>query len=475
MIRSVNLPGFQEELVDGGLAVTVSNIASDVIVVIGFSATGKSSADYLINEPILITKGDQAEFVYGKAEDGATVSQAVYEVSGAGANNVYVMSLGQWGSATFTDPNDDTVYQIFDGGTTINIENYFKALDNAYDLLANKNVDIILAVDAFAFDRVADVNGSGRDSTFVYQGAFKCYEMSSQNHECISMFNLPPAVSGTLSAVRTYVGTAPTTDEFGVITTSGTGILSIPELAGAPSGYPGYTVLPGLFASNFDLNSDKYGTPPLSVDEISTDRKGNRVDIGRYASVIAEEPTFANSAFSSAGITNYNGLGATAYAGLVSILEPYRAATNKPVAGITGLRYTKSIHQRDLLDGVRVVTFKQSNRGILVSDDPTMARAGSDYAKLQVLRIVLAAMKMVRLIADPYIGEPNSPASQSAMNTSVRKQLDKFIGKGLTSYDFKIVVSDTDRVLGNFNIFLTLVPETEIREIKAVVTMASNI
>lgn len=40
MIRSVNLPVFQDELVDGGLQVSSSNITTDVLVVIGFHANG---------------------------------------------------------------------------------------------------------------------------------------------------------------------------------------------------------------------------------------------------------------------------------------------------------------------------------------------------------------------------------------------------------------------------------------------------
>jgi hypothetical protein len=206
------------------------------------------------------------------------------------------------------------------------------------------------------------------------------------------------------------------------------------------------------------------------------DRKGNRVDIGKYVSILADEPTFANEAFGLEDIHSYNGLGASVYAGLVSTLVPHSAPTNKPLAGISGLRYQKSIHQLDQLTGARYVTFRTTNRGTLVTDAPTAARSTSDYNRLQTMRIVNAVMKMVRLIADPYIGEPNSAASENALNSAVDKQLKKFVQQGaLRQYDFKIITSDTDRVLGNMNINLTLVPEFEIRKINVVVVLKANI
>src|SRR5690242_12380798 len=127
-IRSVNLPVFQEELVDGGLAVTVSNITSDAIAVLGFAAVGQTSADIYINVPLLMTKGDSADLIFGTAVNHSTLSQAVYELTGGGANNIWCMSLGQWGSATFTDQagtfgTPGTVYNLFQsdgmGGFTI--------------------------------------------------------------------------------------------------------------------------------------------------------------------------------------------------------------------------------------------------------------------------------------------------------------------------------------------------------------------
>lgn len=392
------------------------------------------------------------------------------------------MTLGAWGTATFTDPITGTVYPLFmangNGTYSIIIDNYYKALDNAYDLLANFNCDIIFPVDAFAFDNTVQV--SGRPTNFAYQLAQKCSDMTYQQNECWGVINMHPAVSGTLQGVSQYIGVAPTESlATGQVIASGFGLLSMPYMAGAPSGYPGYSILPGFWASNFPstgIGSALYGMPPLNQGEILLDRKGNQVDLGKFIDILAEEPTFSNAAFQSENITTYNGLGGAVYAGLVSTLIPQSAPTNKLVGGITGLRYPKSIHQLDLLDGTRYVTFKNTNRGILVTDDPTASRPTSDYNRRSTMRIVNAVLKMTRLVADPYIGEANNAAAQNALHSAIDAQLKKFVSQGaLNAYSFTVSSSPTDAVLGNLYIYLTLVPAFEIHTITAVVVLQSSI
>lgn len=496
MIRSINLPVFQDELVDGGLYVKTSNIISDVIVVIGFHANGyvgqgltPQDPNNYINIPINITNGqsvgDAADYVYGTSPNGSTISQAVYETTGAGANQVYAMTLGQWGNANFVDPATGTSYPLFtnNGNGTYSIiqTNYYMALDNAYTLLAGFNSDIIYPADAFAFNSLNfipnNTAASGRPTNFAYQLAQACSDMSFQQNECFGVINMIPAASGTLQGVATYIGTAPTTNPAtGAILTSGTGLLSMPYMVGAPSGVPAYTILPGFWGSNFPVTSANYGLPPLNKSEVLLDRKGNQVDLGKFIDIVAEEPTYSNAAFQAENITTYNGLGASAYAGLISTLVPQNSATNKVVNGLSGLRYFKSLHQLDLLDGARYITFRNTNRGVVVTDDPTAARPSSDFARRSTMRIVSAVMKLVRLVSDPYIGEANNAAAQNALHSAIDAQLKSFVSQGaLNAYDFSISSSPTDAVLGNIYIYLTLVPAFEIHNITAIVVLQSSI
>lgn len=504
MSQTANLPVFETELVDGGLVVNTSNIIGDIVVVIGFAAAGQSSADLYIGQPIRIAKGDEADFVYGLTSAGATISRGIYEVLDGGATSIFAMNLGQWGTAVFTDDATGATTPVFfpqnpDGTYTINRAVYYLALQKAYDLLKNFNADIVYPADAFAFD-VVGVSGSAvipnmnaianstvsgaivRVTNFAYQLATNLFDMSSQNNEAIGVINVSGAPSATLSAVASYIGTNPVFNpagsthvgivNFPAILTNGTGLLGAPFMVGA-SGTPWDGVIPGFFETNFNPETSlSYGYPPQHPAELLTDRKGNPVDIGKYISVLAEEPTFSNGSSS----VNYNGYGAGVYAGLVSQLVPQSAPTNKVVPSIAGLRYNKSLAQLDNLTGARYVTFRQSIQGIKVTDAPTAARSTSDYNRLSTVRIVNACLKMVRQAAEPFIGESSSDAMKNALNTAVQKLLNTFVAQGaLKQFTFTIQQSASDAVLGNLTIFLTLVPAFEVRKIRAVVVLKPNL
>lgn len=510
MSQTQNLPVFETELVDGGLVVNTSNIIGDVAVVIGFAAAGQSSADVYINNPIRISKGDEADFVYGTTTNGSTVSRGVYELIDGGATSIFVMNLGQWGTALYTDDITNTTYPLFgpvktDGTYDINREFYYLALTKAYELLKNFAVDIVYPADAFAFDVVGTsgvvtipnmnvvVNPFGynntmasgfihRSTNFAYQLASEVFDMSTQNNEAIGVINVSGAASATLSTVANYIGSLPTYSpiptkpvgivSFPTILANGTGLLGAPFMVGA-SGTPWDNVIPGFFETNFDPeNSPLYGYPPQAQSELLLDRKGNPVDIGRYISVVADEPLFSNGSVQG----NYNGLGAGVYGGLVSQLVPQSAPTNKALPNILTLRYQKSLFQLDQLTGARYVTFRQSINATKVTDAPTASRSTSDYNRLSTVRIVNAVLKMIRQASEPFIGEASTDAMKNALNTAVQKLLNNFVAQGaLKQFQFNIQQSSADAVLGNMTIFLTLVPAFEVRKIKAVVVLAPNL
>ncbi len=481
MAQSSNLPVVQEELVDGGLQVNTTEVVGDAIYAIGFAEAGKSSADQYAFTPLLMKRGDFAQYVYGTGypsipasgivASGATVTKAIYELADGGGNNVYAFSLGQWGSATFTDYRDGITYPLFSGNAIIK-ENYYKCLDNVYELvkMAPTPPDVIYPVDARAFDEVTIIQN--RPSNFAWQLARACYDISTQNHDCVGMISAGENPDASLKGVQTWVGTAPTYDLVtGAVTVNGTGLLGQQYMAGS-TGKPGSAISPGFFMSNFTPDSPSYGYPPMSAAEVLKDRMGNYVDIGTYISIIAFEVTDNNASYDD----NYTINGAPIYAGLTSVLDPQNAPTGKTMPGIVGLRYGYSLAQLDKLTAARYVTARKTNRGIVVTDAPTAGRPSSDYNRLQVRRIVNAVMKMTRQICDPYIGQANSQEMQQALKTALQKQYQAFVSKGaLRKFDFSISASDTERVLGKLSIYLTLVPEFELRTINVVVNLKSSL
>jgi len=519
MARSVNLPVFETELVDGGLAVAQNQSTTDLVVVIGFAAAGESRGEknglsQYVNQAVRINKPNEADYLYGYASDGSSVSRACHEVLGGGSNRVSVFNLGKWGEAVYVDPETEVSYPIFtsdgNGRYVINKANYYRALGYAYDILRDyMAADILWPVDAMAFDVIGEdgTDVSGRPTNFAYQLAHACYVMSTQNNECDGVINVEPAISGSLLAVAQYVGTEPThsypdNPDLDTITASGTGLLGEPYMVGAPSGTPGYTILPGFFEANFTADAVEYGLPPLVESEIAEDRDGYAVDIGKYISIVAEEPIYSNGAYANKGVGTYTTEdpdnptidsvapvkpgGAGAYAALVSSLAPHSAPTNKSLSGVAGLRYRKSLSQLDKLDGgtplgdneegsnVKYVTFKITNNAVTVTDAPTAALPSSSYARIQVHRIVKAVAKTARAIATPFIGEPNSDAMRSALETALRKAFGKMVGTALKSFNFKITASDQEKTLGKMNIELEIVPNFETRKIKFVVNMKAS-
>lgn len=516
MARSVNLPVFETELVDGGLAVASNQSASDLVVAIGFAAAGTSRGESngLSQYPyqnVRITKPSEADYLYGNASDGSSVTKAVHELIGGGANRVAVFNLGKWGEAQYTDPQSLVTYDLFtadgSGGYILDDDNYYRALNYAYALLKDYlAADIVFPADAYAFTElgVDATDVSGRPTNFAYQLAHACYEMSTQNNEVDGVINVEPAVSGTLAGVSQYIGTEPVrakdpiTGEYYVVT-DGTGLLGEPYMVGAASGTPGYAVLPGFFEGNFAVDAAEYGLPPLAVSEILEDRDGYAVDIGKYISIVAEEPIYSNGAYANIGVGTYTvgtdlGTavplktgGATAYAGLVAALPPHSAPTNKGISGVTGLRYRKSLRQLDLLDGgtpnsgeiegpaVRYITFKIANNAVTVTDAPTAALPSSSFARLSTHRIIKAIAKVTRDIATPFIGEPNSDAMRAALNTALEKAYRKMVGTAISSFNFEVVASDLDKTLGTMRINLTVVPNLETRKIKFSVTPKSSL
>jgi hypothetical protein len=519
----VNLPVFETELVDGGLAVSQNQGAGDLIVAIGFAAAGTSRAETngLQQYPfqvVRLTKPSEADYLYGYASNGSSISKAMHELIGGGANRVAGFNLGKWGEASFTDPDSLVSYDLFTAGVsgtyTINTDNYYRALNYAYSLLKDyTNVDILYPSDALAFTEVGEdgTDVSGRPTNFAYQLGHACYEMSTQNNEVDGVINVAPAASGTLQGVSAYVGTEPVkaldpiTNTYYVVT-DGTGLLGEPYMVGATSGTVGYSVLPGFFESNFAVGSEEYGLPPIAESEILEDRDGYAVDIGKYLSIASEEPIYSNGAYANIGIGRYtsgdelsggtlnaalavalNTGGAAAYAALTSSLPPHSAPTNKGISGVLGLRYKKSLRQLDLLDGgtplgdasegsnVKYVTFKIVNNAVTVTDAPTAALPSSSYARLSTHRIVKAVAKVTRDIATPFIGEPNSDAMRAALNTALEKAYRKMVGTALTSFKFEITASDLDKTLGTMRINLTLVPAFETRKIKFTVNLKSSL
>jgi hypothetical protein len=305
-----------------------------------------------------------------------------------------------------------------------------------YQMLENYVVDAIVLIDAYA-NTVIDPEDDTGNKNFATQLAQHCAIVTAKTWETIGFIGVAPAPNTDLVSLQSYI------DEL---------------------------TAPGV--------NEHYMYDEATLDNVLND-EGDRIDIGRYVNVVFGPELGLNQE----KLGNYVSSGVVTYAALVTTLNPEVAPTNKSMDSVLGLRYTLSEAQHDQLVGARYVTFDQKtfvgNGGAttryVVKDSPTAALPSSDYQRLSTVRIVHAAVQLVRQKADPFIGLPNGLAQRNALTAEVQAGLDKMKENGvLQRFSFEIYSSVQDKVLGNAYIRLELVPQFETRKFLTSVVLRAS-
>ena len=160
---------------------------------------------------------------------------------------------------------------------------------------------------------------------------------------------------------------------------------------------------------------------------------------------------------------------------MVSTLPLDQSSTGQTIS-IPTPSYSLTNTQLGQLTSYGAVTFKNSfTKGIVVTDGITMAPAESIYRRLSTSRIVGAVEELIRAAAEPFIGKENHQANRNALNTAIKSELDKIVGKLIEKYDFTM---NTDPSLMKFNrieIDYQIIPIYEIREVSNSIKMVDTI
>lgn len=221
---------------------------------------------------------------------------------------------------------------------------------------------------------------------------------------------------------------------------------------------------------------------------LASDTRGNKVDSGAYISVFSSPlrsigtlvKSVALGYGASPGNTSRNTDAAAAYGGKITSLAPQSSTTNKQIDGLVAMRLL-SARQANDMTGMRHVTMYSRTKGLTVASGSTGAfnvtkYVRSDYTRLTTMRIVAAAADLIRTVGDKYIGEPNNAPQMNALDAEIDQVLLSMKGQGaLNSYDFSISSTPDQRVLGQLDINLTLVPAFEITEINLVVSLSKEL
>lgn len=178
--------------------------------------------------------------------------------------------------------------------------------------------------------------------------------------------------------------------------------------------------------------------------------------------------------------TRYLNTGESAVAGHMAMLRDEETLYLESINGILSLRYaysdkmTTGMTQLDALSNARINGAKSEAAGVRLVDGITAAADTSDYHLEATLRAVLGAVRDVRKIASTYLGKPNNLQTLQSLETGIDRVLSARVPTSLVAFNFTVKSSPGQRVIGQIEIPLTLVPVFEIRDIQVPVILRSE-
>jgi len=299
-----------------------------------------------------------------------------------------------------------------------------------------------------------------KEVNFAYQLANFCFRQSANDNDCDGMIGVNMPNSLSKKDIAQWVGSSPTLNPVtGAVSINGSGLLGNKFMAGSTNRTAGFfaTYSGELPVGNLDANGD-----------IVKDRGGHKVDIGKYLSVCAMPLIYFNN-FQELG---YQASMATFYAGFVSTLAVKSAPTNKPIIGVNS-PFSLSKAKLNALSGAHFVALKEKGGVLRISDSPTAAMSASDFTRLTTKRITSEAISIVRTVGEPYIGEPNTAITRESLKTSLTKALAQYQSDGnITRFDLVVSATNSQVILGQTIVELTLVPAFEMRKIVVITSLA---
>jgi hypothetical protein len=459
---------------DGGLRISAP-LVGPKLTILGTT----SNTTLPTNEPVQLTDAKQISTVLHHPDGTPSeLSLSVAEAIRAGAQNVEVMKIAQLSG------EDSAVYAI---------EDRWDDLYEALDILKLTDIDIVYCDAAYV-----DETPTGSHATYGARGGFhylladKLFQATQQGNTAIGVLGPRPL----MRVARDETWTGAPTDRAGEL------FDDVPvafvreyvdhlteDASGAEQDHSTHTDLQNWLRG---ANEGTAGQVDAAYDlwahdedgNIATDNRGNNVDGGAYLSIVAMPARVSHpdvrllaNRLGEAGKTDMNTNGAAAYAGLITTLQPHRAPTNRQIPGLFSARVMSAGLAKELMD-YRFVTAVDKSKGFVVAAGVTAAYNASryvrsDYVNLSTVRIVHAAIDVVRTISEDFIGNPIEPQNMAAMEAAVDQGLQRMKGIGaLRRYDFSILTTPDMQILGEVDLDLTLVPAFELRKINTIVSLA---
>lgn len=198
--------------------------------------------------------------------------------------------------------------------------------------------------------------------------------------------------------------------------------------------------------------------------DFERDREGNRVDIGKYLTVVGYDKIYDDNNLAVPSIES----GACDFAAIASMVAPYNSPTNEPTNS-GRLAYNMSTNQAARLARNKIVPAKVKNGTPKILDAMTCAQPTSGWTRYFTVDIVFDTIDLLRQVFDKYIGQGNTLEKRASLNADIRDALKK--QPTLVNYDFNMLMDPNDNTMSRIIIELDLVPAGELQKIKTVVSI----
>jgi len=467
---SYSLPGVNVSIADFGLRISPP-LPGKRLTLIGLTS-GTLGGDAQVNEPYSVA--DVALAVAGlKNADGthSDLSLAVEQAAAAGADNIEVVISAL--TSSYATEND-----------------HWDALAASYAALRSHPMDLVHPVAVYVDDTsLSGTDPYSDDRTIGYgrQLANFCYRASVVGNSVQGVIGLKPLMK--LARDEGWAG-APATDaaelfdkpslafvnewspHVRVINNAATGLKdhsSETELVGFISGSLEESA--GVISTNYTWYAQDE-TPATAVDHLGQNIDGGRavVVFGSVSRQISDSIPELAATYNKAGNISINTNGAVAYAALLSQLEADESPTGKTIPSLIAARDIPESFAIDMLNN-RVATMVNKTTGYVVSKGITAAHnAGSftrsDFVNWTTYSIVLAAIDLCKLAAEPFIGKQSSPAVLNAMKVAITQNLQVLKDRQAVGRATPTIVQTQDQaILGNLDVILDIAIYGEISTI----------
>jgi hypothetical protein len=310
-------------------------------------------------------------------------------------------------------------------GTSLTRVQLYEALDTAYKMLENYNVDIIVPAGAMGDWTVP---GTHNDMPFAYQLALSCAVISHRGTRTHGVIQTSSPTEPTLASVEAHV-------------------------------------------VSLEAKSMEFYMRDINGG-ILTDTDGSTIDLGVYLCVFAGPDQRITAPTRGSYFVN----SAASIAGYFSTLPSGTGPMNKTVRAFTSLRYNFGLDQANRLSKKRFVTLKNKNVNfgrstvVAIEDAPTAAKAGSDYSRFSTVQAVATIVNDVHDIGDPFIGQPASVNNRNAFAAALSKRFeDRIQAQVVQDVVFTLIATPADLALEQMTVELEILANRELRRINLIV------